>query len=67
VWVVIAKGAEQVRWTEWLMCWLKPSHWRDHHPFKAEAKPVDRPDRHIHPQYAAGAESHDRVDDVSRK
>jgi hypothetical protein len=38
-----------MRWTEWLMCWIKPSHWRDHHPFeaeeRAEAKPIDGPDR----------------------
>jgi hypothetical protein len=56
----------QMQWTEWLMCWFKPSHWRDDHPLtpeeRAGANPVDGPDGYIDPQRGVGAESYDRVD-----
>jgi hypothetical protein len=52
-----------MRWTEWLVCWFKPSHWRDHHSLKAEERhnPVDGAYRYIDPQDGIGAESYDRV------
>lgn len=60
-----------MRSMEWLMCWFKPSHWRDQHPFKtdeqAEAKLVDAPDRQVQAQHGLGPESHDRADDVPRE
>ena len=56
----------QMRWTEWLLCWFKPSHWRDDQPLtpgeRAGANPVDGPDGYIDPQRGVGAEGYDRVD-----
>ena len=52
-----------MRWTEWLLCWFKPSHWRDNHPFKAaerpEANAAGGPDRQT--TTSSGAESSEQI------
>jgi hypothetical protein len=41
-----------MRCMEGLMCWFKPSHWRDHHSLKAEEQPnpVDGADGYTDPR-----------------
>lgn len=54
-------------WMESLMCWFKPSHWREFRAHKAAERSqtvaVERPADPVPPDEARPAESADRVED----
>jgi hypothetical protein len=42
-----------MRWTESLMCWFRPSHWRDRHAPHSNANPAGGPHGYTEPEHRA--------------
>ena len=53
-------------WIESLMCWFRPSHWRDRHAQQSNPNPANGPNGYTEPQQAAAQDAPEFTDhDVS--
>jgi hypothetical protein len=51
-------------WIESLMCWFRPSHWRDRHAQQSNPNPASGPHGYTEPQHSAADETETAAHDV---